>query len=296
MEKDNYKVGIDIGGTKTEGVLLDRDNNVIRIERIPTNKLKGYNFIVKNVVGLIKLLTRELFSDYEVGIGSPGAEHPNTFRIQNSNIEALNGRQLRLDLEKHLGKKVKLENDANCFAIAESIIGAGKEYSTGFYIVLGTGCGGAYISDGMLVKGANNLAGEWGHTSIDYKGAQCYCGRKGCIENYISGTAIESYWFEKVRKKLTILQIYNKFLAGCSQAKEVFEFFLDAFAAAIANVIRSFDPEVIVIGGGLSNLPLIFDEGINRARELLRYTSPAFPIIKKYQISDSSGSIGAALW
>ena len=171
-----YKVGIDLGGTKIEGICIDQNNSVIQRKRIPTNQQNGYSHIVDSIISLVRDITKQI-DDYSIGICTPGAISKKTGLIKNSNTQCLIGKPLREDLEKSLGRKIKMENDANCFAMAEAILGSGVGYSMVFGVIMGTGVGGGIVIDGEIHHGRTNIAGEWGHHMLHQNGNQCYCGR-----------------------------------------------------------------------------------------------------------------------
>ena len=284
-----YKVGIDLGGTKIEGICIDQNNSVIQRKRIPTNQQKGYSHIVDSIVSLVRDITKEI-GDYSIGICTPGAISKKTGLIKNSNTQCLIGKPLREDLEKSLGRKIKMENDANCFAMAEAILGSGVGYSMVFGVIMGTGVGGGIVIDGEIHHGRTNIAGEWGHHMLHHNGNQCYCGRSGCVETYISGPALEKRWTDITGRKEPLSEIIDNSGLNLQWKQE----FLDNFGVSLANVIDILDPDVIVLGGGLSNIDFLYSEGQKSVYRNVFSDIVDTPIIRN-KLGDSAGVFGAAL-
>jgi fructokinase len=285
-----YKIGIDLGGTKIEGILLDSSLNVIKRTRIPTPQ-NSYEKIIDEITCLIKKLAENL-EDFSVGICSPGAISKKTGLLKNSNTQCLIGRPLKEDLEKNIGKKVLLENDANCFAIAEATLGTAKNYSVVFGVIMGTGVGGGIVINKKIHLGRTNIAGEWGHHTLHLNGNKCYCGKPGCVETYISGPALEKRWNEITGKKETLSDIVRNLNSPYfNQWKQEF---LDNFGTSLANVIDILDPDVIVLGGGLSNIDFLYTEGAKNVYQKVFSDLVDTPILKN-SLGDSAGVFGAAL-
>ncbi|MFI5416939.1 MAG: ROK family protein [Nitrososphaerales archaeon] len=286
-----YKVGIDLGGTKIEGVCLDEKSQIIKRKRIPTNQQEGYNSILNSISDLVADIT-ENASDYSLGICTPGAISKKTGMIKNSNTQCLIGMPLKNDLEKILGKKVAMENDANCFAMAEATMGAAVGYHMVFGVIMGTGVGGGIIIDGKIHKGRTNIAGEWGHHTLHQNGNKCYCGKSGCVETYISGPTLEKKWFEITGKKEPLTTIVQNLdgTDGDTWKKE----FLDNFGIGLANVIDILDPDAIVLGGGISNIDFLYTDGRDSVYDKVFSDLVDTPILKN-KLGDSAGVFGAAL-
>ena len=284
-----YKVGIDLGGTKIEGICIDQNNSVIQRKRIPTNQQNGYSHIVDSIVSLVRDITKQI-DDYSIGICTPGAISKKTGLIKNSNTQCLIGKPLREDLEKSLGRKIKMENDANCFAMAEAILGSGVGYSMVFGVIMGTGVGGGIVIDGEIHHGRTNIAGEWGHHMLHRNGNQCYCGRSGCVETYISGPALEKRWTDITGRKEPLSEIIDNSELNLQWKQE----FLDNFGISLANVIDILDPDVIVLGGGLSNIDFLYSEGQKSVYRNVFSDIVDTPIIRN-KLGDSAGVFGAAL-
>jgi len=287
-----HKIGIDLGGTKIEGILVDEKFDLIERKRIETHQDNGYDSIVKSITSLVSELKSKTNVDTSVGVCTPGISDTNSGLIKNSNTQCLIGMPLKTDIEKRLGYKIFMENDANCFALAESSLGAGKGYNIVFGVILGTGVGGGIVINGSLHKGRTNIAGEWGHHTLHPNGRQCYCGKQGCVETYISGPALEKRWLEITGKKEPLQSIVQDF--SDENAKQWKEEFLENFGIGLANVIDILDPDVIVLGGGVSNIPFLYDEGKKAVYDKVFSDSIETPILKN-SLGDSAGVFGACL-
>lgn len=285
-----HKIGIDLGGTKTEGILLDDSLNTIERKRLPTPK-NNYQEILKIIHYLVNDLSQNI-SNFTLGICTPGAISKKTGLIKNSNTQCLIGMPLKEDLEKKLDKKILIENDANCFAISEATMGVAKNNSFVFGAILGTGVGGGIVIDGKIHHGRTNIAGEWGHHTLHRNGKNCFCGKKGCVECYISGPALEQQWQEVtgVNQPLPeiVKNVEHSFFMQWKQE------FLENFGTALANVIDILDPDVIVLGGGLSNIEFLYSEGVKNVYEKVFSDLVDTPILKN-SLGDSAGVFGAAL-
>jgi len=287
------KIGIDLGGTKIEGIFLDDKLNVIERTRIPTQQEKGYNSIIDSIVSLVNSLKKNSDDTVSIGVSAPGAISKKTGLIKNSNTHCLIGMSLKEDLEQALKQKIALDNDANCFTMAEAAMGAAKEYNVVFGVILGTGVGGGIVINGNLHRGRTNIAGEWGHHTLRIDGNKCYCGKLGCVETYISGPALEKRWTTltgKTEALPSIIQNIDDTKSGLQWKKE----FLENFAIGLANVIDILDPDVIVLGGGVSNIPFLYDEGRDYVYDKVFSDLVETPILKN-QLGDSAGVFGASL-
>ena len=285
-----HKIGIDLGGTKTEGILLDDSLNTIERKRFPTPK-NNYQEILKTIHYLVNDLSQNI-SNFTLGICTPGAISKKTGLIKNSNTQCLIGMPLKEDLEKKLDKKILIENDANCFAISEATMGVAKNNSFVFGAILGTGVGGGIVIDGKIHHGRTNIAGEWGHHTLHRDGKNCFCGKKGCVECYISGPALEQQWQEVtgVNQPLPeiVKNVEHSFFIQWKQE------FIENFGTALANVIDILDPDVIVFGGGLSNIEFLYSEGAKNVYDKVFSDLVDTPILKN-SLGDSAGVFGAAL-
>jgi len=291
------RIGIDLGGTKIEGILLDESGNILERKRVPTNRENGYKYIVDEVVSLIKDLQETSKTNTTVGICTPGAISPHTGKIKNSNTVCLIGKLFGEDIEAEIGCKIKMDNDANCFAIAEAKLGAAKNFAIVFGVIIGTGVGGGIVINGKVHQGRMAIAGEWGHHTLYPEGNQCYCGRKGCVESYISGPSLEKRWTELTGKTKSLPEIIAK--AGqLSKNKEKLylkwkQELIRNFGISLANVIDILDPDAIVLGGGVSNISFLYDEGIKSVYTNVFSDDVDTPILKN-KLGDSAGVFGAA--
>jgi len=285
-----YKLGVDLGGTKIEAILLDENLNTIQRKRVPTPQ-NDYSQIL-NTINSLSADLLENVKDYSIGICTPGAISKKTGLIKNSNTQCLIEKPLKEDLEKKLGQKISMENDANCFAIAESTLGVAKGFDVVFGVIMGTGVGGGIVINGKIHQGRTNIAGEWGHHTLHQNGNNCYCGKQGCVETYISGPALEKRWKELTGKSQNMPEIIQNI--EISKVKQWKDEFLENFGFGLANVIDILDPDVIVLGGGLSNIDFLYTEGKNSVYQKVFSDLVDTPIMKN-KLGDSAGVFGAAL-
>jgi fructokinase len=286
------KIGIDLGGTKIEGILLDEKYNTIQRKRIETRQENGYDSIVKSIISLINELRAKTDEEISVGICTPGVTGSDSGLIKNSNTQCLIGMPLKKDLENILRFEIVMENDANCFALAESVLGSAKGHDVVFGVIIGTGVGGGIVINGTLHKGRTNIAGEWGHHTLHPNGNECYCGKQGCVETYISGPALEKRWFEITGKKESLQSIVQDL--SDEKAKQWKKEFLENFGTGLANVIDILDPDIIILGGGVSNIPFLYDEGKKAVYDKVFSDSIETPILKN-SLGDSAGVFGACI-
>jgi len=286
------KIGIDLGGTKIEGILLDEKYNTIQRKRIETHQENGYDSIVKSIISLVNELKEKSSGEITVGMCTPGVINTNSGLIKNSNTQCLIGMPLKNDIENMLGYEIAMENDANCFALSESVLGSAKGYDVVFGVIMGTGVGGGIVINETLHKGRTNIAGEWGHHTLHPNGNECYCGRQGCVETYISGPSLEKRWLEITGKKESLQSIVQDF--SDEKSKQWKEEFLENFGIGLANVIDILDPDVIVLGGGVSNIPFLYDQGKKTVYEKVFSDSVDTPILKN-SLGDSAGVFGACM-
>jgi len=289
-----HRVGIDLGGTKVEGVVLDDEHRVVVRRRIATESERGYEHIVERVGELAGALLADAPGCAIVGIGTPGAVSARTGRMKNCNTTCLNGRDLPGDLAHRIGLQVRIENDANCFVLAEARAGAAAGADVVFGVILGTGVGGGIVCGGRPLRGPQHIAGEWGHHSIDPAGPECYCGQRGCVERFIAGPAVEAQYLAEAGSALAMGEIVEQARAGERAARAVFARFLDRFGRALANVISILDPDTVVLGGGLSNIDELYGEGRAAVARYVFSDELRTPILRN-ALGDSAGVIGAAL-
>ena len=287
-----HKIGIDLGGTKTEGILLDEKFEIIDRKRLPTNQQEGYSSILDLIKNLIDDLKQKTDDSVSIGICTPGALSKQSGVIKNSNTQCLIGKDLSNDLENILKQKISIENDANCFALAESKLGAAQNFEMVFGVIMGTGVGGGLIINDQIHNGRTNIAGEWGHHCIRPEGNSCYCGKIGCVETYLSGPALEKRWKELSGEQQSISEILhnNEDILLKTWKNE----FLENFGLALANVIDILDPDAVVLGGGLSNIPFLYNEGKNSVYQQVFSDQIDTPILKN-KLGDSAGVFGACM-
>ena len=286
------KIGIDLGGTKIEGILTDENFQSITRKRIPTNQKDGYDSILNSIKNLILQLSEESTEKFSIGICTPGAFSLDSGLIKNSNTQCLIGKDLKNDLKNLLNQDLSIENDANCFALAEAKLGAGKDQNLVFGVIMGTGVGGGIIIDEKIHHGRTNIAGEWGHHCLHLDGNKCYCGNKGCVETYISGPALEKKWSTLTTLEQSLPQIIqstqNPNFTNWKKS------FLDDFGLSLANVIDILDPDIIILGGGVSNIDFLYDEGKSSVYEKVFSDVVDTPIVKN-ELGDSAGVFGACM-
>ncbi len=289
-----YRIGIDLGGTKIEGIVLEGQGREVFRKRIPTEQEKGSDHILDQ----IKFLYEELASKIEgevhtLGIGTPGALSHKTGLLKNSNTVCLNGTPFKSNLEKKLGRKFEIQNDANCFALAEALQGAGRGKSLVFGVILGTGCGGGIVHQGKIWTGLQAIGGEWGHMTIDPQGPECYCGARGCVETLISGGGIEKLYAKRFQEKQILPEILKQFRRGDREVSGFMEEVFRNFGRALANLINVLDPDVVVLGGGVSNMDELYTLGVEEVRKAVFSDGLETPILKN-KLGDSAGVMGAA--
>jgi fructokinase len=294
------RIGVDFGGTKIEAAALGPDGEMRVRTRVPNPG--GYDASIAAIRDLISQVEAEAGGRGSVGVGIPGSPSPRDGRIRNANSTWLNGRLLGADLEQALGRPVRLANDANCFALSEALDGAGMGAASVFGVIVGTGCGGGVVIGRRLLEGANGIAGEWGHTPLpwpraeEYPGPRCWCGRHGCMETWVSGTGFEDDYHRHVGERLAAPEIVGMARAGDAAAKAALERYVDRLSRGLAMIADILDPEVIVLGGGMSNVDELYAELPSRIAAHAFSDVYAVRVLKARH-GDSSGVKGAAwLW
>ncbi len=295
------RIGIDLGGTKIEVIALDENGGALLRHRVPTPS-GDYVGTLNAIAELVFSAERELNQKGSLGVASPGAISTRTGLLKNSNSTVLNGRPLVRDLSQRLGRPIRLENDANCFALSEAVDGAAVGAHVVFGVILGTGVGGGIVIGREPIRGHNNIAGEWGHNPLPWAtenekpGAPCYCGKSGCVETFLSGAGLVRDYRSRTGKHLTAKEIA---LAGCADdksAQECIAVYQDRLARSLAAVINFLDPDVIVLGGGLSNMMQLY-EGLANLVGVHTFSDGTDTPIARAAHGDSSGVRGAAwLW
>lgn len=295
------RLGIDLGGTKTAGIVMDDQGKTLAKERRPTPADAGYDAMVQSIVDMVNALERQAGATCTVGLGTPGAISRRTHAMKNCNTTCLNGRPLREDLQARLGRPIRISNDANCFTLSEARDGAAAGHNVVFGVILGTGVGGGIVLGGAVHEGPNGIAGEWGHSLLDASGPLCYCGRHGCVETWLCGPALAAQYraaggvvTDAERRDATV--VVARAEAGEACAQGVLAAYLQYFGRALANVIDILDPDVVVLGGGLSNMPILYDAGVQAVAHYIFNDELRTPILRHVH-GDDSGVRGAAwLW
>ena len=291
--------GIDLGGTKIEGAIVDpvqRDRALWRL-RVPTESERGYKHIVRQIAVLVERLESEsgIARPPVIGFATPGTVEPATGVMKNCNTVALNGRPLRDDLAEALNVDVRLANDANCFALAEALLGAARGRRVVVGLILGTGVGGGIVVDGRVLEGLHGIAGEWGHNQMRGERTPCYCGRNGCVETVISGPALERLYRGLTGKPVRLEEIVRRAALGDVAAVTTLERLRGKFGEAIAAVVNIIDPDAIVIGGGVGNIDALYDEETRHSVVRHLFNPTLRTEFLKPLLGDSAGVFGAAL-
>ena len=302
------KIGIDLGGTKTESILIDDKGNEIFRKRIQTEK--NYEGTIKGITSLVKEIEQKFNQVNSIGIGMPGIVSKYTSLVKNANSTWLIGHKLDQDLTNILRRPVKIANDANCFAMSEAFDGAAAGHKVVFAAILGTGVGGGICIDQTILTGLNSICGEWGHNPLPWpcdsedvdelEGISCYCGRRSCIETFLSGEGLRRSYAELSGKKIQYApspaEIYKISRQGGTIANQVLELYASRLAKSLATVINIIDPSIIVLGGGLSNIEFLYQR-VPQLWSQWIFSDKTKTKLLKNQNGDSSGVLGAArLW
>jgi predicted NBD/HSP70 family sugar kinase len=302
MEK-KYNWGIDLGGTKIECAILDQNDptQIILRERIDTESIKGYDHIISQVGRLIDSVSQKVgFRPTRLGFATPGVLDPASQTMKNCNTTSMNGKLMAVDLAKVVGCEVVLANDANCFALAEALLGAvqdiNKEAQVVFGVILGTGVGGGLVVNGKVINGLHGIGGEWGHNILEEGGEPCYCGKAGCVEKVIAGPSLELFYERQTGDKKKLKDIVQAYIAGSdSNATATMERLFEYYGKAISTLINVIDPDVIVIGGGVGNIDLLYSEGYERIKKYIFNSGEVLTPVVKPKLGDSAGVFGAAM-
>ena len=296
--RNGYRIGIDLGGTKTEALLIDKEGNKVFSKRILTEK--NYQGTIKGIINLVNEIEEKFSTVESIGIGIPGSVSLESSLIKNANSIWLNGKPFRSDLKKIINKEIKLENDANCFALSEAVDGAGKSHSVVFGVIIGTGTGAGIVIDKNILKGKNRVAGEFGHNALPRSSDNeinlakpCYCGLKGCIETYLSGPGFTSIFNSIHNTNLETKEIIQLYENNDSRAVEALDDYVDRLARSLSDVINVLDPDIIILGGGMSNINYIYENIDNKLSKYV-FNETIFTKIVKNVHGDSGGVRGAA--
>ncbi len=295
------RIGVDLGGTKIEGIVLDESGKTLARRRLASPQ-GDYRATVEAIAGLVLGLEQEIGARCSVGVGIPGALSPASGRIKNANSTWIIGEALDRDLERRLGRPVRLENDANCFALSEAVDGAGAGARTLFGVILGTGVGGGLVVDGRLVGGRNAVAGEWGHNPLPWpdeaerQGPPCYCGKRGCIETFLSGPGLARDHASVSGQACSAERIVALAAEGDAACGATLARYENRLSRALASVVNLLDPDVIVLGGGLSGIERLY-RALPRLLPDYVFGGEVDTAIRPPRHGDSSGVRGAAwLW
>lgn len=292
-----YRLGIDLGGTKAEAAILGPEGEIIAKKRIPTPK-DSYQTLINHLVSLVRDLETSIASPATVGIGIPGFPCNQSGEIKGANLAILNGKPFSEDLAKELDRPVRVENDANCFTLSEAIDGAAKGHGFVFGIILGTGCGGGLVFNNTIWPGKNLCAGEWGHNPLPYPKADeppydCPCGKKGCIEQFLAGPGFERTYRSLGGEAIGAAEIAERAAAGETLAATCLSRYQDQLARAMSTIINFLDPDCIVLGGGVSNIPNLLDP-FPHILYPYAVSQELTTVITKARYGDASGVRGAA--
>jgi fructokinase len=295
------RIGIDLGGTKIEFVALECGGHELHRHRVATPR-EDYDGTIRAIKEGIEKIETTLGSNGSVGVGIPGTISQITHTVKNANSTWLNGRAFDRDLSAALNREIRCANDANCLAVSEATDGAGAGKRLVFAVILGTGCGGGLAVDGKVHNGRNGVAGEWGHNTLpwmraeEYPGAECYCGYRGCIETWISGTGLEADYLRATKTKLSGEEIVQRYEAGEAAAVASLGRYEDRLTRSLAQMVNILDPDIIVLGGGVSKVPRLYKDVPNRLKEYVFGREADTPIVAAKH-GDASGVRGAAwLW
>lgn len=294
-----YRTGLDIGGTKIEAAVLDERGKAVWRQRFPTIK-SSYADFFNAVVEIIVQARAASSGPMSIGIGIPGSVDARSGRVKNSNILILNDQPFATQITEQLQQPVAVSNDANCFTLSEAIDGSGQGADGVFGVILGTGCGGGLSIARRLITGANSCCGEWGHTPLphyhperDGPSVRCYCGQQNCVESFISGTGLERQYQARFGERLPVVEIVNRIKHGDPHAADMWQLYLDQVARSLAIIVNIVDPDVIVLGGGVSNVDLLYPTLQSRVAEYVFGKQCRTPL-RQATHGDSSGVRGAA--
>lgn len=302
MSKNEKQLwGIDLGGTKAEGVVLGPGGvDDIRFrDRVHTGAENGYLHILNQIARLVSMMEQKMgYRPERLGIGTPGTLDPKLGTMKGCNSECMNFMPMKSDLETLLKMEVEIANDANCFALAETQLGAVKQdfpkAKVVFGVIMGTGVGGGLVVDGRALGGLQGIAGEWGHNFLDESGGPCYCGKSGCVEKILAGPSLERFYASVAGQKKSMKEIYALYQSGDGAATETMQRLIHFFGKALSVIVNIIDPDVIVIGGGVGNIPEIYTEGVESVRKFAFNNGVLDTPIIKPRLGDSAGVFGAA--
>ena len=298
LDEPHFRLGIDLGGTKTEVAVLDDNFQPVYRKRVATPSY-DYAAILTLITDLVNDAEKSLQVKPTIGIGTPGAISPSSGLLRNSSTTCLNGKPFLIDIEQRLERAVKIQNDANCFVLSEALTGAGKGYSVVFGVILGTGTGGGLVVNRQLLSGPNAITGEWGHNPLPWKteadgSPLCYCGKQACIETFISGSGLARNFEKRNAVSLNSEQIVDGARNSEKNCELAMELYFNQLTRALAHVINIVDPDAIVLGGGMSNIEEIYQQIPARLADYVFSDCVETPILPALH-GDASGVFGAAM-
>ncbi len=302
MSEKKYLWGIDLGGTKIEGIIVNADDHhdILIRTRVDTEASQGYDHIIDQIGKLIHTMREQSgMNPNAIGMGTPGTVDPISGLHKNSNTTCINGKPFQRDLEKRLSIQFKMANDANCFAIAEALLGEAAQLDFDpkvvFGVIMGTGVGGGLVINKQIIEGRQGIGGEWGHMFLDESGGQCYCGKVGCVETIISGTGVQKWYDLKSGQHRSLKEIVKRYREDSDiVARDAMHRLFHFFGKGIAQVINVLDPDVVVLGGGLSNIEELYTLGVDEVKKHV-FNPRLDTIFLKPKLGDSAGVFGAAL-
>ncbi|AWW00899.1 ROK family protein [Arcticibacterium luteifluviistationis] len=298
---ERYLWGVDLGGTKIEGIVINAKTDEILIrERVPTEASQGYDHILSQIKKLIDgLVEKTGLKPEAIGFSTPGTLDPGLQTMKNCNTTCMNGQPMKKDLVALLGVKIEMANDANCFALAEATMGVVPEKypdaQVVFGVIMGTGVGGGVVVNGKIIGGKHGIGGEWGHNVLGDDQTPCYCGKKGCNENIFSGPALERFYASVSGEKRGLKEIVERYRANTDEhATATLQRLFKSFGKAIHYIINVLDPDVVVLGGGVSNIEEIYTEGVKEIENFIFNKRKVETVFLKPKLGDSAGVFGAA--
>jgi fructokinase len=300
MKSNKPLWGIDLGGTKIEGIILEPGDKPVVVSRmrVPSEAEKGYEHLTGQILKLIEMMKQASgLKPEKLGMGTPGILDPLTQTMKNCNSVCLNGMPLKADLEKALGIPLELANDANCFALAETLYGVVRDECPDarvvFGVIMGTGVGGSVVFDNKVWNGKQGIAGEWGHNMLEEGGELCFCGKRGCVESTMSGPALEKYYAKLSGRNLSMKEIAKLYAEGDIYAADTINRLTTMFGKAISIIVNVLDPDAIVLGGGVGNIDTLYTEGLKELKKHI-FNNRVETILLKPKLGDSAGVFGAA--
>jgi predicted NBD/HSP70 family sugar kinase len=293
--------GIDLGGTKAEGIVLGPGglSEILFRDRLPTEAHKGYRHILGQIKSLVDMMEKQMgYRPARLGICTPGTLDPGLGTMKGCNSESMNGQPLKKDLQQLLGLEIAIANDANCFALAETRMGVVKQKFPNahvvFGVIMGTGVGGGLVVEGKVINGLQGIGGEWGHNFLDESGGPCYCGKSGCVEKVLSGPDLERFYLAQSGTNRKLKEIYERYKADSDPiATKTIQRLTHFFGLATSVLVNIIDPDVIVIGGGVGNIDEIYTDGVKSLEKYVFNHRLDTPIVKPL-LGDSAGVFGAA--